>query len=238
MPWATEDSLPNEFAGNVLVAEFGYRQQYRGGEVPLLIWTVETDRYGEMEVSFPIGSGWEVVDAGRRVVGKKLFQKNSIYGKIIDAAVAPVEQGGMGIADLLAARGEPTEAEVWEGLTFYFERVEINYGDEIGSVTRLLPTKFLGEGVDPAGAAAPEGGEAAKAEAETDAEGEEAISLKQLLEGLDDKTAKKLQLLARRYKNDVVAFQEAALDLDLTPTLTDALVDEDLAGQILSRLAE
>lgn len=83
---------------------------------------VEDDEY---EARYRIGQGWEVVDEGAAVEhgsGRSLFNRNSQLGRFIDAIA---ELGDTEI-DLLADRGDATEAKVYVDLIYDIERK--NYG--------------------------------------------------------------------------------------------------------------
>ncbi len=161
--WGTETGLVDNFVLRVEESWFATDARYNGGETLLLNWKGKTsepigsDGETEFTASFPVGSGWVSNDGGETAVSEKgrgKFNQSSIYGKIIESVKAGKAEGGLGIMSLIAGRGRPTEAKVWNGLTFRMKQVEFNYGGEIGKKSRLMPVEFLGEGVDPADFAA------------------------------------------------------------------------------------
>jgi hypothetical protein len=145
--WETTTGFADDFDFVVTGARFGFIKEYMGGTVPLLIWEGHSpDDDSVTEVSFPIGSGWEVKDNGRRVQhesGKKKFVRNSIVGHLIRRVVDDLK-----VESILD--GSPTDAQVWVGLGFHMKREKIVYpglkkDDKDGVETeRLMPVAFLG----------------------------------------------------------------------------------------------
>ena len=157
MTWETEEGGKlAEFKLHVDRAFFGTDQRYNNGQSTLLTWEGTTDikdengnpdeKLGTFNINLPLGKGWETAD-GLTVThdsGKpdKGFNKSSIYGRVIDRAIKE-----FGLGDLLAKRGDPTEAKVWEDLTFDIKRETIDFGSGLESRSRFMPTAFLGEGI-------------------------------------------------------------------------------------------
>lgn len=157
--WGTETGLVDDFVLRVDKSWFATDARYNNGETLLLNWQGAVDQPigsdGDMEftASFPVGGGWVSNDGGDTAEsekGRAKFNSSSIYGRIVDSAIAEKKDGGLGIGSLVKGRGRPTQAKIWEGLTFRMKQVEFNYGGEIGKKSRLMPVEFLGENVDPA----------------------------------------------------------------------------------------
>lgn len=175
--WTTTDGGGiglEEFEGPVVEAWFATKAEYQSGEVPILNLKVQTPdaEDGFETIEIPVGKGWESLDGGKSVQridpkSKAQFHNSSWMGKLIDKCVRDETDGGLGLSGVLAKRGEATEAKVWEGLSFHFLREEHTFGKDKETkepikASRVLPTKFLGEVKDGAGAAtAPAGGDQA-----------------------------------------------------------------------------
>lgn len=154
MAWATSTGLLDQYEGTIEESWFAYDPNYRDGEVPLLHWRIsnvvtEEEAPDEIVEKFSIGSGWQVVDNGATVEHEsgrnKPFNRNSKYGMIIQAVIDNEDGAFEGGLAALQERGDPIEANVWEGLRFEFERVEYDYGGEIGVRDFILPVAFVGE---------------------------------------------------------------------------------------------
>lgn len=151
--WETTSGLLDDFAFTITNAWFATDARYNNGETILLHLEGTTDNPDTPEtiISYPVGSGWESNDGGKTVDGKDKFNKQSWYGRFIDACVKE-----LGLGSTLAKRGNPKAASTWLGLSFQMKEKEFNYGGEIGVKSRLMPVKFLGEGgAAPAATAAP-----------------------------------------------------------------------------------
>ena len=159
-----ESGLRDDYNGTILKSYFGTDARYQNGQVVLLKWDIagQTDD-GPFEdtVLISIGANWSTLDGGATIVhdsGKdRYFTGGSHYGKVIARVTGKPEDGGLDQGELLASRGNPFQAKVWEGLKFHFTRESFNYGGEIGTKEKLMPTAFLGaEGGDaPAATTAP-----------------------------------------------------------------------------------
>ena len=161
MAWdaPTEDGVygpDTPWRGTVKSAEFKTDPRYNNGETLLLEWVTETDsddpEFEEFTVTFPCGNNWETNDGGataERVDGKRpKFNSNSGYGRVLNRVTgrdADLADNFKGILDVLENRGEPTNAKIWEGLTFVFDEESKDFGGEIGVKTRLMPVEFAGE---------------------------------------------------------------------------------------------
>lgn len=145
------------FEGPVVEAWFATNAQYQSGEIPMLHLKVATPdaEDGFETIEFPTGRGWESLDGGKTVQRvdpktKARFHNSTWMGLFIDRCVRDETDGGLGIAKVLAGRGEATEAKVWEGLAFAFERQEHTFGKDKETkepikASRVMPVKFLGE---------------------------------------------------------------------------------------------
>lgn len=163
-PWQFTSGLPDDFDGYVTDAVFGFNPQYMDGTRLVLMLTVlsDDDDIGEEPLMYPAGSGWEVKDRGETAVredGKeKGFNQSSGMGLLCAAAIEA------GAGDVLKERGSPMQASIWKGLGFHWNRKSFDYGGDIGSKERLVPTAYLGV-KGGGGAAAGGGGGAAAAPA-------------------------------------------------------------------------
>ncbi len=139
--------LPDDIDFTIAKAEFGYDAGYADGEqILFMIEATQTDDEGNPYRNFySLGraGAWETLDHGKTVVSQsdppaQGFNKQSSYWKFIEAALetgAPIQ-----------ARGTPDNAEIWEGLTFHMNRVEVERpGLGEGKQTLLLPTAYVGE---------------------------------------------------------------------------------------------
>lgn len=140
--------LPDDIDFTIAKAEFGYDAAYASGEQLLfMITATQTGDDGEPIRSFySLGraGGWETHDGGKSVVSTTSppaegFNKQSAYWKFIEAAL------NAGAGPVIQGRGTPDSAAIWEGLTFHMNRIDVDYGGEIGAKKFLLPTAFLGD---------------------------------------------------------------------------------------------
>ena len=140
--------LPDDIDFTIDKAEFGYDAAYNDGEQILFIITArETDDNGNPYRSFySLGraGAWETLDHGKTVVSQSSppasgFNKQSLYFKFFDAAARVASEGGVNLASF----GNPDSAAIFEGLTFHMNRVDVDYGGEIGSKKVLLPTRLV-----------------------------------------------------------------------------------------------
>ena len=202
--WGTETGLVDNFVLRVDESWFATDARYNNGETLLLNWKGKTDQPigtdGETEftASFPVGGGWVSNDGGETAVsekGRAKFNSSSIYGRIVDSAIADKGDGGLGLGNIVKGRGRPTQAKIWTGLTFRMKQVEFNYGGEIGKKSRLMPVEFLGENRDPADFAesgtsdAQAAGQTASAPAASNGTGDLKTRLEQLAKATDSHAA-------------------------------------------------
>ena len=141
--WDLDTGLPDDFDFWITSSKFGYRDEYMSGEVVLLIWEGESPDGDVASIIWPCGSGWEVVEQGKKVQHPKRvrFVTTSIIGKLINRVVKE-----LGVD--MAARGVATEASVWNNLGFHMRREELEYGTGIleergGKTTHLMPVAVL-----------------------------------------------------------------------------------------------
>ena len=122
-------------------AEFNYDAGYADGEQLLLILSGTSDQEGWEEFTqfFSIGKGWDSPDNGATVEGNESFNANSQYGRFIQGAL------DSGAGSVIKDRGFPNKASIWINLRFHVERVDVDYGGEIGVKQVLIPTAYNGE---------------------------------------------------------------------------------------------
>lgn len=216
--WQTESGLALDDADvKILHSQFRYDADYNNGETLLWIPTFEVDGE-EKEQFFPCGKGWEPADKGqsaRHESGKpRKFNKNSSYGTWLNSAIACA-------ADVLYARGDATNAAVWEGLRFHVESHEESFtikGElEPRTTNRIVATAYLG--ADEAEAKpAPKKSEKAAAKSTTNGDGELSAPMKA-----------KLKAMAKEHDTHD-AFMEAAFGLEGVmgvPAAENAVMDPD-----------
>lgn len=144
-----DNGLPDNYEIVVERAEFGYRDVYRGGEVPLLILSCASPETETREELFSIGNGWEVVAGGERVEGRNKFLASSWMGRLIvrcsELDMPGFDGGDKGtVLDFIADRGTAQDAHIWVGLKFRMNREEIDFGEGIGKKQHIIPTECLG----------------------------------------------------------------------------------------------
>ena len=130
-------------------AEFGYREVYRGGEVPLLILYCASPDTETREELFSIGNGWEVAGGGERIEGRPKFLASSWMGRLIvrcnELDMPDFDGGDSGsVLDFIADRGTAQDAHIWVGLKFKMHREEVDFGEGIGMRQHIMPTECLG----------------------------------------------------------------------------------------------
>lgn len=171
------------FKGTVRESFYATDPRYNDGNTTLLTWEVVVEQVTqdgfdgevpeETTVTWPLPPDW-FSDDGKTAVnkkGKKKFHASSMYGRIIDCVLGKVENyGGPQVAtrtdgedlaadltalqEVLPARGEPEDAEIWAGLSFEFAEVHFDFGPDKkakdGSrmeTRRCMPITFLPDGV-------------------------------------------------------------------------------------------
>jgi hypothetical protein len=153
--WEFSSGLLDDVDAVVVGTEFGYRPEYvdaEGNQLPLFILKLQAEGSSDVvESHYSIGRGWEVAADGRSVSkpeGKQKFVQTSAYAMLLARAA--------GLWPEIKRRGPTTRTGLFEGTKWHWEREKVEYGGQIGSKERLLPTKFLG--VDEKAAAGAGGG--------------------------------------------------------------------------------
>lgn len=164
---AVGSGLLDEYVGTISNAEFGTDPEYNDGETVRLMVDIVVDSHDEPDVdidpgdtveeAFNVGhvDTWEILDNGEgvaKVDGKRIkFNNNSGYGRLI-ASVNPrsktAMEGADKLAEILQSRGPGNKADIWEGLTFRFKRLEFSFtpkGEDEVVYYRTYPVEFLGE---------------------------------------------------------------------------------------------
>lgn len=150
--WQTETGLFSDYEGTVTDAWFQTDPNVGDGNIFQLYLNMgdidlpTPDGKGEWIERFSVGPDWRSMDGGKTVQHptKKMFNKNSQMGRLVDRMVE------IGAVDGL---GSPTEGASFVGLRFHMEGVTTsgtfkqgaNKGEKWES-TRNFPTKFLGKG--------------------------------------------------------------------------------------------
>lgn len=145
--WSTEfeTGLIDDFDFTITNAFFAPDAKYNNGDTLLLQWEGSTDNpdLPTTHCWFPLGKGWASTDGGKSIAhdsGKdRYFNKNSLMAKLITRCV-----DDFGLQDLLAERGGPFEAVVWNGLTFHMKNVPVEFGKGLDPTTKLMPVAFIG----------------------------------------------------------------------------------------------
>lgn len=230
--WETESGLLEQYTGTITRSWFATDARYNDGNTMMLHWEIATNdpEIPEVTEKFPIGGGWDSSDGGATVVhekGKQKFNNSSIYGKIVKR-VNDADGVLHDVLPVLKQRGRPTNASIWDGLTFEFKREEFDYGGDIGKKARVMPQKFLGENaqaplaVAEAPAAAPAAPAAAAPVAAPAATAVE----------VDPVVAAKLRQAAKNSPTHQ-AFLDAAMEIDGVVTneaLLSSVVDDGASG--------
>lgn len=129
---------------------FEFNPDYNNGETLVAVAVISSeddDVDSGTELMFSCGNGWTTNDGGKtaeREDGKdKTFNKQSAMGMFATGAISVAEEVMRGRYE--ADGTTPMMAAMYEGLGFHLEIEEVNYGGEIGTRGRLVPTAFLGE---------------------------------------------------------------------------------------------
>lgn len=151
-PFQLSTGLPEKLDICIQQAWFEFDPEYNNGQTLIMKMEVEStdDEFGEGGkgvIMYPCGNGWDQEQQGAVAVREdgtsKGFNQQSGYGLFIGAAIQcdgaePVLRG--------ENRGDPRAAAMWVNTCWHLERVERDYGGDIGKRSRLLPKQFLGEG--------------------------------------------------------------------------------------------
>lgn len=142
-PWDTDTGLPTDFEFHVTKARFGYRKEYMEGSALLLVWQGTSPTEDTTEILWAMGAGWTTEDGITATHEKReRIVKTSIYGKLIDRVTKE-----LGYMTEMEKRGAPTNASVWEDLTFFMVREPLEYAglleDKGGKTEHLMPTQVV-----------------------------------------------------------------------------------------------
>lgn len=146
--WSTdfESGLLDDFDFTIKESYFAPDQNYNSGNTLLLQWhgTTDNEDVPETRIIFPLGKGWESRDGGKTIQhesGKpgKYFVSSSIIAHLIARCIQDLN-----IGDLLAERGDPFTASVWQGMRFHMKSTKIDFGSGLDARARLFPVQFLG----------------------------------------------------------------------------------------------
>ena len=129
-------------------AYFSTSADYQNGS-QYLLFLIGEDENGEPsdQIKMSVGADWYSTDGGRTIVHqtKKVVGASTIYGHFIHAALELEDRPqGKTLYEVLSAKGDATNAEVWVNIKLHLDPVEIKFGRGLDPVTRLMPTKFLG----------------------------------------------------------------------------------------------
>ena len=133
----------DDFDATIIKSWFGFEERNRSTTTPSLIFTLKEKDGGMSQVAFNTGSGWQIVEDGRRVEHniRKNFVVNSIMGHLVTRVIKNLEMR-------MWERGNPRDADVWMGLKFHWKMEEIDLSvplpnEKPGKITHLMPTEFL-----------------------------------------------------------------------------------------------
>ena len=258
-----DSGLPDDYEVLIERAEFGFRDKYRGGDVPLLVLYCASPGMETREELFTIGTGWEITAVGTSVEGRSKFLASSWVGRLIvrcnELDMPDFEGGDNGtVLDFIAERGTAQDAHIWVGLKFRMCREEVDFGEGIGLRRHIMPVECLGfvEDVSAhvAAKAAEEGADFADDGAEMDwdekgegkeeplaeAKTEPTAEPEPEAEEADQVTLALLKPLAEAADN-VVAFQTTAVSSyasNLSDEWLGRLMDAEKAEQVYKELRE
>ena len=134
----------DDFDATIIKSSFGFEKENIHNDIPSLIFTLE-DKDGVLsQVAYSTGSGWQIVDDGRRIEHK--IRRNVVTGSIMGYLIGRIVKD---LDLLMSERGNPTEADVWTGLKFHWKIEEIGLAislpnERAGKIVHLMPTKYLG----------------------------------------------------------------------------------------------
>ena len=134
----------DDFDGTIIKSHFGFEKGELTGANPSLIFTLEDQDGVLSQVAYSTGSGWQIVDDGRRIEHK--IRRNVVTGSIMGYLIGRIVKD---LDLLMSERGNPTEADVWTGLKFHWKIEEIGLAisppnERAGKIVHLMPTKYLG----------------------------------------------------------------------------------------------
>lgn len=168
MTWGTESGLLDRCVGTVDRAWFAINLESDYGDpkprLHLELVNIEEDEGMDLdtfEIRLGTGKDWEVVEDGAAVEDRsgrtnRKFHKMTGLGRVIDLVVRNKDGKFDGCLEELTSRGNPTEAKVWVGMRFEWERQEFDLRDG-ETYDLMLPVAYLG--VEGDGSAAKKSGE-------------------------------------------------------------------------------
>jgi hypothetical protein len=134
----------DDFDATIIKSHFGFEKGELPGANPSLIFTLEDKEGVISQVAFDTGSGWKIVDDGRRIEHQMRMNvvRGSMFGFFQERVL-------VGLKVNMRGRGKPTEADTWTGLMFHWKIEEISPvvslpNKNTGKIIQLMPTKFLG----------------------------------------------------------------------------------------------
>lgn len=166
--WETSSGRPTDYTGTVEEMIFGYDSRIKGGEELIGIFKikpddgddVETDEEGYVVENFTLGKGWKSLDGGETAEGNKKFNKNTMYGRLIDHCIKELGSVDNAIAFF---DGDTTEAKIWVGTHATWSEVDFPYPDKDNPGEMKHFTMNLPHEITKAGAGAGSGTAAKKA---------------------------------------------------------------------------
>jgi len=134
----------DDFDATIIKSRFGFEKENIQNDIPSLIFTLEHKDGVLSQVAYSTGSGWKIVDDGRRIEHqmRRNVVRGSMYGFFQERVL-------VGLKVDMRGRGTPTEADTWTGLMFHWKIEEISPvvslpNEKTGKIIHLLPTKYLG----------------------------------------------------------------------------------------------
>lgn len=221
--WDLDPGLLNDINGYIANARFGVSREEYANQVmatnaafqPVqFIVDIHDPKSDEFLGSqgYSVGSGWEPSEDGQSISHptKRNVVQSSLYGQL-QARV--VKELGVDMAE----RGYPTDATIWNGLTFHWMQEDhATVGarkDGSNKATGLMPTEYIGEAEEQEAAKGASGKKAGSKKAAAGANGSDLVD--------------KLTTMAQSM--DKKAFQKKAMAV---PGVTEdgSLMDEVLDG--------
>jgi hypothetical protein len=141
--WQLDSGLREDMVITVHSCYFAPHAEYQEGK-QLMIWLIGTDENDEpVEVRMSVGADWQSPDGGVTITHptkrKQHINKNAIYGHWISFCFEIPE-----LAKVLVGRGAPTDSRIWIDLILHLQARKIEFGRNIDSQERLMPTEYLG----------------------------------------------------------------------------------------------
>ena len=204
-PFKLESGLLGNVDVTINDAEFINDPAYNNGQTLQLSLTmlVEGDDGGERVENFSCGDGWETNDGGKTAVredGKdRNFNGQSTIGLLFGGLVDVMGEDPACDKAIRARVSEfplgPREAGFWKGLKVHLDRIEKDYGGEIGKREKLVVDGFNGivgaggTGGKATGAAKKASGATKKAAAKAEESGGMTAKIRATLDDIADASA-------------------------------------------------